>query len=225
VSVRGHDVGAGGGVAGAGGEGGAAAAAAWAEALRAALAARAEARRVLEVPGFRAAAVLVPLLVRGEPYVVLTQRVSALPTHGGQVAFPGGGVEEGDADRVATALRESHEELGLAPADVTPLGLLDDQITPSRFVITPVVALVRAGAPPFRPNPGEVAEAFDVPVGVLRDPARCVLQGTRTLQGLTFELWAYRPPGHEIWGATARVLHELLPLLPPWPLVAAAPPP
>src|SRR5262249_36600278 len=123
---------------------------------------RARQRIVLAPPGKTAAAVLVPLLaVDGEPSLLFTRRASGLPHHQGQVAFPGGRHEPGaDADLAATALREAHEEIGLAPADVHLLGALDDIETVStRFVITPFVGVV-PWPYDFHPCPREVDTIF-----------------------------------------------------------------
>ncbi|MEW6694741.1 putative Nudix hydrolase NudL [Tepidimonas thermarum] len=171
---------------------------------------RAEPRWVDGPP--KAAAVLVPLVWRERPTVLLTQRTAHLPTHAGQVAFPGGKVDDHDAgDPVRCALREAAEEVGVAPEWVEPLGTLPVYATGSGFEITPVVALV-APAGPWRPNPHEVAEAFEVPLDFLMDPRHhrhheVVWQGVR-------RRWLSMPYADAagerfIWGATAGMLRNL----------------
>src|SRR5262245_21955525 len=103
--------------------------------------------------GFRLAAVLVPVVMRGgRPALLLTERTADLPSHPGQTAFPGGKLDAGDADLAACAIREASEELGLEPAAIEVLGTLDDVPTPSRFVITPIVGVL-GHEPTLRPNP------------------------------------------------------------------------
>src|SRR5690606_15147567 len=109
------------------------------------------------------AAVLVPLVGEGETSVILTRRHDGLRQHGGQVSFPGGRVDPGDAGPLAAALREADEEIGLRPADARVLGYLDPLATVSGFRVLPVVARVPAGFEP-RPRPGEVAEVFSLPL-------------------------------------------------------------
>lgn len=116
------------------------------------------------------AAVLLPLVMREELTLLLTQRTLNLRSHSGQVAFPGGRTDDSDVDAVDTALREAHEEIGLPRAHVEVLGTLPTYITGSAFIITPVVALVRPGFV-LQPNPGEVADIFEVPLGFLMNPA------------------------------------------------------
>lgn len=117
------------------------------------------------------AAVLIALVNRpGGMSVLLTQRAEFLPTHSGQVALPGGKVDASDGDVQETALREAHEEIGLMPTRVDVLGKLPLYVTGSRFVITPVVALV-PDAPVLHPNPAEVADVFEVPLSFLMNPA------------------------------------------------------
>ena len=184
----------------------------FADTLEARLAARP--RTPLDWEGYRRAAVLVPLVVRGgAPAIVFTVLTADLPTHAGQISFPGGGAEARDADATATAVREAEEELGIDPAAVRTLGLLDDQGTPARFVITPVVGLLGAGAEPFRPSPREVAEVFEVDVRALRDPAVFRDLGPVERDGREYWLCAYVVGERNIWGATARIVHDLLPLL------------
>jgi 8-oxo-dGTP pyrophosphatase MutT (NUDIX family) len=181
-------------------------------ALAAALASRA--RQTCRLEGFRAAAVLVPILV--EPArperLILTVRDAGLRSHAGQISFPGGKCDEGDADAATTAIRETSEELGVEPAAIEVLGLLDDVPTPTGFVITPVVAEVR-GPVVLRPAAAEVAEVFLPELAALGDPAAHASVGEREWMGVRWERHEYRWGGFRIWGATARILWQLLPLL------------
>lgn len=158
---------------------------------------------VNEVP----AAVLVPLLSRaGASHVLLTQRHPSLRHHGGQWSFPGGRRDHGDLDAVATALREAHEEVGVDPLCVRVLGLLDDHITSTGFVVTPVVAWLSSAAP-YRLNPIEVAQVGEFPLAAFSAPprARTLSAGAHRRIVLPFEV-----QGHLVWGATAAMLRELV---------------
>ena len=164
------------------------------------------------------AAVLVPLVMRGPARdvltVLLTERALHMNTHSGQVAFPGGKVDPSDADVVATALREAHEEVGLEARFVDVIGQLPLYTTGTAFMVTPVVALVR---PDFRltPNPTEVADAFEVPLAFLMNPAnhhRHAFEWTSDA-GSERREWlsmSYADPHGErfIWGATAAMLRN-----------------
>ena len=153
----------------------------------------------------RPAAVLVALVERADgPRVLLTRRTDALRHHGGQVAVPGGGIEDTDADPVAAALREAAEEVGLAPALARPRGYLDPFVTITGFHVFPVVATV-AGSYLARPDPSEVAEAFEVPLPFVLDPANVGEQEVEW-QGRRRRLLEFRWEGHRIWGATASML-------------------
>lgn len=156
----------------------------------------------------RPAAVLVPIVRDPSgPRLLLTQRNAQLRHHGGQISFPGGGAEADDVDAAWTALRESEEELGLPPDQVQVVGYLDPHVTVSGFCITPVVGLV----PPalsLRPDPGEVAEVFEVPLGFLLDPTNHQRR-TAMIQGreLVYHAITYGP--WNIWGATAAMIVNL----------------
>ena len=160
-------------------------------------------------PGdFASAAVLVGLVPRREgTQVLLTRRTDGLRHHGGQVSFPGGRIEAGDHDAVAAALRETHEELGLPPAQIAPLGFLDPLATITGFRILPVVAMV---SPDYIaiPDPGEVADVFEVPLAFLLDPENLDAH-TFDLLGRPRAVWEYRYPAQRIWGATASILLNL----------------
>lgn len=165
-----------------------------------------------DIPGFRPAAVLVPLVARaGAPHLVFTVRSADLPTHSGQISFPGGKVDEADADHVAAALREAEEEVGLGREHVEVLGFLDDVVTPSGFVIRPVLAHVAESAV-FHPSP-EVAETFDLSLDALAAPGVFRDMGDVVRDGRTYRLVAYELGGRNIWGATARVVAQLLRLV------------
>jgi 8-oxo-dGTP pyrophosphatase MutT (NUDIX family) len=153
----------------------------------------------------RPAAVLVALVDRPSGLqVLLTRRTEALRHHAGQVSFPGGRIEAGDADPVAAALREADEEVGLAPAHSSPRGYLDPFVTITGFHVFPVVATVSRDYV-ARIDPSEVAEAFEVPLGFVLDP-RNVQEHEVDWQGRRRKFLEFRHGGHRIWGATAAML-------------------
>jgi 8-oxo-dGTP pyrophosphatase MutT (NUDIX family) len=156
------------------------------------------------------ASVLVPVVARAQPTVLLTQRTSHLANHSGQIAFPGGKVDETDVDAIAAALREAEEEVGLAADFVQVLGTLPIYTTGSAFIITPVVALVRPGFT-LAPNPGEVADVFEVPLAFLMNPANH-RRHTLVAEGLQRDWYSmpYQDDDIErfIWGATAGMLRN-----------------
>ena len=184
------------------------------ERLEARLRARAGLR--LKIDGFAPAAVLVPIVTEPgqDSRLLFTERRHDLSTHAGQISFPGGKRDADDADLQATAIRETSEELGVEAAAVEVLGMLDDVPTPSRFVITPVVARLR-GPLALRPNPSEVASVFYAEIERLGDPERFSTSGSRSFMGITYDMHEYRWEPHRIWGATARMVHQLLGLLRP----------
>ena len=156
----------------------------------------------------RPAGVLVPILCTGsEGRLYLTKRSSALKHHPGQIAFPGGKQDEGDADITAAALREAHEEIGLHPSNVEVLGHLPVHETVTGFEVTPVVARIRA---PFDAvaEPGEVDEVFDVPLSHVLSPSRYTIQARRW-RGTWRKYYAVPFGPYYIWGATARILRAM----------------
>lgn len=158
----------------------------------------------------RPAAVLVPLFERDDTWhVLLTRRTDTVEEHKGQVALPGGAREPGDPDAVATALRETYEELGIPPDAVTVLGELSPQPVISGFLVTPVVGIIPEDLQIW-PAPQEIARVFSVPLTWLADPAR-VRQEYRHWAGMNYPIYVYEPyDGEVIWGLTARILRELL---------------
>jgi 8-oxo-dGTP pyrophosphatase MutT (NUDIX family) len=156
----------------------------------------------------RPAAVLIGLREGVQPRMVLTVRTDHLHAHAGQVAFPGGRSEPDDGDAIATALRESEEEIGLERELVTPLGYLDRFETISGFCITPVVARIAADAQLY-PAPDEVAEVFEVPLAFFMEPAN-LRRYTMEFRGHQRSMAEFMHGGHRIWGATAAILLNLL---------------
>ncbi len=164
------------------------------------------------------ASVLVPLVERddGDLMVLLTQRTDHLTDHPGQIAFPGGRAEPGDADPAATALREAHEEIGLAAPHIDILGAMPLYTTGTGFLVTPVVALVRPGFE-LQLDPFEVAEVFEVPLAFLMNPAHhrrheIEFGGVRR-EFLSMPWQGTDASGHArryfVWGATASMLRNL----------------
>ena len=171
------------------------------------------------------AAVLVPL-VRHEDglTVLLTRRTDHLAHHAGQIAFPGGRREPEDPDAIAAALRETHEELGIPPARVTVIGTLGPYVTSTGYEVIPVVGLLD---PPVElaPDPHEVADAFEVPLAFLVDPANHQRHFRDTASGERRHFYAMPWGERYIWGATAGMLVSLARLLaPPEPGRRIAPP-
>ena len=156
----------------------------------------------------RAAGVLVPLIARPSgTQVILTKRSSALKHHPGQIAFPGGKQDEGDADVIAAALREAEEEIALDRGNVEVLGTMPAHETVTGFIVTPVLARVLAPFQP-RPEPGEVAEVFEIPLAHVTNAARFVIQ-SRRWRGQRRHYFTVPYGPYYIWGATARILRAL----------------
>jgi 8-oxo-dGTP pyrophosphatase MutT (NUDIX family) len=154
-----------------------------------------------------AAAVLIPVVLHEELTVLFTQRTAHLKSHAGQVSFPGGRAEPGDASAEYTALREAEEEIGLPRERVEVLGRLPEYRTRTGFRVTPVIGVV---APPLAlaPDPREVESVFEVPLAFLLEE-RNRERRTREFQGLQVGYYVYEYQGHVIWGATAGMLVNL----------------
>lgn len=174
-------------------------------------------RRRLDAPapgwrseeGLRDAAVLVPLVRRGDRDVlVFTLRRPDLAAHPGQIAFPGG-AREGDEDPLDCALRESEEEIGLPRAACEVVGRLPDRVSIAGFLVAPFVARV-AAPPEWRPDASEVAEVFELPVGPMLDPARWSLRPTRHAAARFARIPYLDLDDRTVWGLTGIILRDFL---------------
>lgn len=161
-------------------------------------------------PDFRRAAVLLPLyLSEAGPHLVLTKRTELVPTHKGQISFPGGGFEEADGDLLTTALRETQEEIGLRPEDVEIVGTLDDTVTvTSRHVVRPFVGFVPHPYP-FRLDPFETERLIHLPVSALLRGAP-FREETWEREGGAVTVLFYDHDGDTVWGLTARILKQFI---------------
>ncbi|MCA1242308.1 CoA pyrophosphatase [Stappia stellulata] len=156
----------------------------------------------------RDAAVLIAVVERAEgASVILTQRTDHLPSHAGQISLPGGKIEPHDDGPLGAALREADEEIGLSPGLVRPAGILPTYLTGSGYRVAPVVALVDPAAR-LTPDPGEVAEVFEVPLSFLMDEANHLRQ-SRMLAGKPRYFYAMPYRERYIWGVTAGILRLL----------------
>lgn len=169
--------------------------------------------RSVQIPGFRESAVLVPIVVSGSrpAELLFIVRHAGLPTHAGQIAFPGGKREPSDPSFEATALRETAEEIGVDSDRIRVCGRLDDVPTPAGFVITPVVAVVQ-GPLSLSPNQAEVADHFAAPVTQL--PSLYHNAGEREWNGFRYLMHEFHYPDsgqkRRIWGATAVIVRQFL---------------
>ena len=163
--------------------------------------------KLAEVRPIRPAAVLVPVVDHPEPTVLLTQRAAHLPDHPGQVSFPGGKIDANDQSPLATALRETEEEIGLDRRLVEPIGYLDLYMTTLGYRIVPLIARV---TPDFRLtlNTSEVDDAFEVPLAFLMEPENHQ-RHSRDWQGMTRYYYAIPYGERYIWGVTAGILRNL----------------
>ncbi len=154
------------------------------------------------------AGVLIPVFERsGALAVLLTQRSADLKHHPGQISFPGGRMETGDRDIVHTALRETHEEVGIRPDEVSVIGYLDPMPTVTGYAVTPVVGLV-TGQAKISVDHTEVEYAFEVPLAFFVDE-RNEMTSERDIRGWTVPIREFQYDGQRIWGVTAHILIEL----------------
>ena len=173
-----------------------------------------EIKRVTVGSDHTRAAVLLPLLLKdGSCHILFTKRSDKVRYHKGEISFPGGNYDATDADLLATALREAHEEIGLRPQDVSLLGALDEMLTMTDFIVSPFVGLIPYPYT-FVPSPYEIEEIIILPLadflkeGVLSEEYR-------TYNKKTNKVSIYHSGGHVIWGATAWMLRQFLELIPP----------
>lgn len=162
------------------------------------------------------AAVLVPVVrpTGTSPAVLFTKRADHLGEHPGQMSFPGGGREDRDADLLATALREADEEIGLTAAEVSVRGPLDDIVTVTDYAVSPFVGTVPDR--PYQPDEREVAEVVPLPVAGLLDPANYEVEVRDHPRVGSVTVHYFHVDGYTVWGATARILAQLLELTTDW---------
>jgi 8-oxo-dGTP pyrophosphatase MutT (NUDIX family) len=154
----------------------------------------------------RPAAVMIGVTDRARPGVIFTHRPHTLRQHAGQVAFPGGKLDPGE-DAVSAALRETHEELGINPSQISVIGATDRFVTGTGYDITPVLGMLPADVA-ITPNPEEVADWFEAPLGFILDPAnhlRKTMMYREKPRAYTEITWE----GHRIWGVTAAIIENL----------------
>jgi 8-oxo-dGTP pyrophosphatase MutT (NUDIX family) len=169
-------------------------------------------RKVIEHPPFPHAAVLVPLFKKGEDcHLLFTKRSEEVKYHKGEISFPGGVADQQDSELEETALREAFEEIGLKESDVQIIGLLDDTVTRTEFIVTPIVGLFPYPYP-FKISEVEISELIEVPLASLLDEEcfgeREIIRGDQKEV-----VYAYQYGKHAIWGATARILKQFLDLI------------
>jgi 8-oxo-dGTP pyrophosphatase MutT (NUDIX family) len=156
----------------------------------------------------RPAAVLIPIIARPDAaHVLLTKRAAHLRHHSGQIAFPGGKIDESDASPLAAALREAQEEIGLAPQGVTALGYLDPWQTGTGYRIVPTLAVIKEPLN-LSPNEREVEDIFEVPIAFLMNPQNHIIH-SRVADGIERRFYTMTYGPHYIWGATAGILRLL----------------
>jgi 8-oxo-dGTP pyrophosphatase MutT (NUDIX family) len=164
-------------------------------------------KAIAAVRPIKPAAVLIPVVDREEPMVLLTQRTAHLQQHAGQISFPGGKIDATDATPLAAALREADEEIGLGASEIDPIGYLDVYMTTLGYRIVPVVARVRPGFS-LTLNPGEVDDAFEVPLAFMMELANHQTH-SREWQGMLRTYYAIPFGERYIWGVTAGIFRNL----------------
>jgi 8-oxo-dGTP pyrophosphatase MutT (NUDIX family) len=155
----------------------------------------------------RPSAVLIPIVARPQPTILFTRRSIGLKRHAGQVSFPGGAADPGDASLTETALRELREETGIDPALVTVAGYCEAYETVTGFAVLPVVGILSEGFT-LAPDEREVDAVFEVPLAYLLDPANCHEEKS-VINGSPRRFYVFDYRGHYIWGATAAMLKGL----------------
>jgi len=169
-------------------------------------------RKLIEHPPFSHAAVLVPLFKKGEDcHLLFTKRSDQVKYHKGEISFPGGVVDEEDSELISTALREAFEEIGLKENDVQIIGILDDIVTITEFIVTPIVGLFPYPYL-FKVSEVEIAELIEVPLSFLLDE-NCFSEREIIRGGRKEVVYAYQYEKNIIWGATARILKQFLDLI------------
>ena len=165
--------------------------------------------RSIEDPSMIPAGVMLLLYPKGDDYcVLLNERTQLVEHHKGEISFPGGRMDDEDAGLLDTALRETHEEMGIAPEDVRVLGRVDDMPTNSNYLMSTFVGTIPYPYE-FAPSDIEVADILEAPISDLTDPRNFSFE-VRTVQGQPLECPEFRYQGHRIWGATGRVLNNFL---------------
>jgi 8-oxo-dGTP pyrophosphatase MutT (NUDIX family) len=172
---------------------------------------KSRAPQIITGNGYKPAAVLVPVQERSDgDYLVLTKRADGLPTHKGQIAFPGGSVDPTDADAVEAALRESYEEIGLTSECVRILGQLDQVTAGYGFVVTPVVAVIPAHCE-FHIDLAETAAVASIPIKALIEPGNFIMGDDLSPGG--HSSYHFYVNGWDVWGVTARIIVQFLELI------------
>lgn len=154
---------------------------------------------------FTPSAVLIPIFYKNnEPHMLLTLRTETVASHKGQISFPGGTCENGDRDLLATALRETFEEVGIRPEDVEVLGELDDLLAVTNFVVTPFVGVFPYPYN-FKVSDDEIAELIEIPLSFFVDPRNRRAE-ERLYRGRKVTVYFYDYGKHTVWGVTARII-------------------